>query len=217
MTAIPQTPGTDSQTSELMSEIDEIERGLLADPTDFDMLLRAARWGERTARYDEARRFYMHATAVAPTRPEPIVALTRDMLKHPVTISLQRKAAPAAGITQAVYPVPQDLKSALLTALLERGHMEEVLVFTRTKHRADRLFKQLVKQGIQAERIHGNRSQAQRTEALAGFRNGKYRVLVATDSPGRSRSSARYRPAAALRIVSASSAPVNGEPPVSRA
>jgi ATP-dependent RNA helicase RhlE len=119
------------------------------------------------------------------TMPEPIVALTRDMLKHPVTISLQRKAAPAAGITQAVYPVPQDLKSALLLALLERGHMEEVLVFTRTKHRADRLFKQLVKQGIKAERIHGNRSQPQRTEALNGFRSGKYRVLVATDIAAR--------------------------------
>jgi ATP-dependent RNA helicase RhlE len=119
------------------------------------------------------------------TMPEPIVALTRDMLKNPVTISLQRKAAPAAGITQAVYPVPQDLKSALLVALLERGHMEEVLVFTRTKHRADRLFKQLVKQNIKAERIHGNRSQAQRTEALSGFRSGKYRVLVATDIAAR--------------------------------
>ena len=119
------------------------------------------------------------------TMPEPIVALTRDMLKHPVTISLQRKAAPAAGITQAVYPVPQDLKSALLVALLERGHMEEVLVFTRTKHRADRLFKQLVKQGIKSERIHGNRSQPQRTEALSGFRSGKYRVLVATDIAAR--------------------------------
>ncbi|HKP29200.1 MAG TPA: DEAD/DEAH box helicase [Gemmatimonadales bacterium] len=119
------------------------------------------------------------------TMPAPIVALTRDMLKNPVTISLQRKAAPAAGITQAVYPVPQDLKSALLIALLERGHMEEVLVFTRTKHRADRLFKQLVKQGLKAERIHGNRSQAQRTEALGGFRTGKYRVLVATDIAAR--------------------------------
>jgi len=119
------------------------------------------------------------------TMPAPIVALTRDMLKNPVTISLQRKAAPAAGITQAVYPVPQDLKSALLVALLQRGHMNDVLVFTRTKHRADRLFKQLVKQEISAERIHGNRSQPQRTEALAGFRSGKYRVLVATDIAAR--------------------------------
>jgi len=119
------------------------------------------------------------------TMPEPIVALTRDMLKNPVTIALQRKAAPAAGITQAVYPVPQDLKSALLLALLQGGHMKEVLVFTRTKHRADRLYKQLIKSGIKAERIHGNRSQPQRTEALSGFRSGKYRVLVATDIAAR--------------------------------
>jgi ATP-dependent RNA helicase RhlE len=72
--------------------------------------------------------------------------------------------------------------------------MEEVLVFTRTKHRADRLFKQLVKQGLKAERIHGNRSQAQRTEALGGFRSGKYRVLVATDiAAGHRRRGARSR------------------------
>ncbi|HET9134903.1 MAG TPA: helicase-related protein, partial [Gemmatimonadales bacterium] len=63
----------------------------------------------------------------------------------------------------------------------EVGHMEEVLVFTRTKHRADRVCKQLVKHGISAERIHGNRSQPQRTAALAGFKDGTYRVLVATD------------------------------------
>ena len=63
--------------------------------------------------------------------------------------------------------------------------MQDVLVFTRTKHRADRLPKQLVKSGVSAERIHGNRSQAQRTEALAGFKSGKYRVLVATDIAAR--------------------------------
>ncbi len=119
------------------------------------------------------------------TMPQPIVELTRDMLRNPVTISLQRKAAPAAGITQAVYPVPQDLKSNLLLALLQRGLIQDVLVFTRTKHRADRLFKQLAKQGIKAERIHGNRSQPQRTEALAGFRSGRYQVLVATDIAAR--------------------------------
>ena len=81
--------------------------------------------------------------------------------------------------------MPQDLKSALLVALLERNLINEVLVFTRTKHRADRLYKQLIKQGIRAERIHGNRSQPQRTEALSGFRSGKYRVLVATDIAAR--------------------------------
>ena len=119
------------------------------------------------------------------TMPDPILALTRDMLRDPVRINLERRAAPAVGITHAVYPVSQELKSALLLALLQRGDMQDVLVFTRTKHRADRLQKQLVKSGVTAERIHGNRSQPQRTEALAGFKSGKYRVLVATDIAAR--------------------------------
>jgi ATP-dependent RNA helicase RhlE len=119
------------------------------------------------------------------TMPAPILALTRDMLRNPVTINLERRAAPAVGITQAVYPVHQELKSALFLALLQRGDMREALVFTRTKHRTDRLQKFLVRNGIAAERIHGNRSQAQRTQALEGFKSGKHRVLVATDIAAR--------------------------------
>jgi len=119
------------------------------------------------------------------TMPPPILTLTGEMLKQPVTINMERKSAPAIGITQAVYPVPQELKSALLVELLKRGELREALVFTRTKHRANRLQAHLVKQGIKAERIHGNRSQTQRTEALAGFKGGKYRVLVATDIAAR--------------------------------
>jgi ATP-dependent RNA helicase RhlE len=119
------------------------------------------------------------------TMPPPIVELTREMLHHPVTINLQRQAAPAVGITQAVYPVAQELKSALLQALLTQGAMDDVLVFTRTKHRADRLTKQLVKAGVSADRIHGNRSQPQRTKALADFKSGAIRVLVATDIAAR--------------------------------
>ena len=119
------------------------------------------------------------------TMPPPIAQLTREMLKHPVLINQERQAAPAVGITQAVYPVAQELKSALLLELLHRDHMEEVLVFTRTKHRANRLAEFLGKRGIAAERIHGNRSQPQRTAALAGFKSGKYRVLVATDIAAR--------------------------------
>jgi ATP-dependent RNA helicase RhlE len=107
------------------------------------------------------------------------------MLKNPVTINLQRQAAPAVGITQAVYPVPQDLKPALFLALVQRDLVQEALVFTRTKHRANRLYEYLLRHGISVARIHGNRSQAQRTEALAGFKSGKYRVLVATDIAAR--------------------------------
>ena len=119
------------------------------------------------------------------TMPDPIRQLTREMLHQPVTINLERKSAPAVGITQAVYPVPQELKSLLLYTLLERKLMREALVFTRTKHRANRLWEFLTKKGVRAARIHGNRSQKQRTEALAGFKDGTYRVLVATDIAAR--------------------------------
>jgi ATP-dependent RNA helicase RhlE len=73
----------------------------------------------------------------------------------------------------------------LLVALLKRGEMPQALVFTRTKHRANRLAEYLVKNGIKADRIHGNRSQAQRTAALAGFKGGQYQALVATDIAAR--------------------------------
>ena len=119
------------------------------------------------------------------TMPRPIAALASEMLKNPATINLQRESAPAVGITQALYPVPAELKSALFLELLKRGDMKEALVFTRTKHRANRLAEYLAKNGIRSERIHGNRSQKQRTEALAGFKSGKYRVLVATDIAAR--------------------------------
>jgi ATP-dependent RNA helicase RhlE len=119
------------------------------------------------------------------TMPTPIGQLARELLRDPVSIDLERRSAPAVGITQAIYPVAQELKTALFVALLERGDMQEALVFTRTKHRANRLAEQLVKRGISAERIHGNRSQTARTAALAGFKNGTIRVLVATDIAAR--------------------------------
>lgn len=119
------------------------------------------------------------------TMPGPIGQLAQEMLKQPVTINVERQSKPAVGITQAVYPVPQELKGALLVALLAKGDMQEALVFTRTKHRANRVADFLVKKGIAAERIHGNRSQSARTAALAGFKDGTYRVLVATDIAAR--------------------------------
>ena len=136
----------------------------------------------RVLRHIPAKRQTLFFSA---TMPQEILKLTQEMLKQPVTINMERKSAPAIGITQAVYPVPQELKSVLLVELLKRGELREALVFTRTKHRANRLQAHLVKQGIKAERIHGNRSQTQRTEALAGFKGGKYRVLVATDIAAR--------------------------------
>jgi len=119
------------------------------------------------------------------TMPPPIVQLTRELLRHPATINLERKAAPAVGITQAVYPVAQEVKSSLLLELITRGEMKSALVFTRTKHRANRLAEFLTRHRVACERIHGNRSQAQRTAALAGFKSGRFRILVATDIAAR--------------------------------
>jgi ATP-dependent RNA helicase RhlE len=119
------------------------------------------------------------------TMPGPIATLSREILRNPVLVNLERKAAPAVGITQAVYPVAQELKTGLLLELLRRGDVRNVLVFTRTKHRANRLADFLGKHQVSSARIHGNRSQAQRTDALAGFKSGRFRVLVATDIAAR--------------------------------
>jgi ATP-dependent RNA helicase RhlE len=136
----------------------------------------------RVLRHVPARRQTMFFSA---TMPPLIGKLASDMLKNPSLINQQRRSAPAIGIVQAVYPVPQELKGLLLVQLLERNILREALVFTRTKHRANRLADLLVRNRLNAARIHGNRSQAQRTEALAGFKAGKYRVLVATDIAAR--------------------------------
>src|ERR1051325_2686175 len=90
---------------------------------------------KRFLKYLPAKRQTLFFSA---TMPKPILELTREMLHNPATINLERKAAPAVGITQAVYPVGQELKSALLLALLERNLMHEALVFTRTQRRAHR-------------------------------------------------------------------------------
>ena len=119
------------------------------------------------------------------TMPPPIAALTREMLKDPVQIAVERQAGPAVGITQAVYPVAQEIKSMLLLHLLKSEAMKDTLVFTRTKHRANRLADFLVRNNIKADRIHGNRSQTQRTAALTDFKAGKSQVLVATDIAAR--------------------------------
>jgi ATP-dependent RNA helicase RhlE len=119
------------------------------------------------------------------TMPAPIEKLTREILRNPARVALQRRAAPARGVSQTVYPVRGNLKGALLVELLKGSNMDDALVFTRTKHRADRLTKLLNRGGVSAERIHGNRSQAQRTKALAGFKAGEFRVLVATDIAAR--------------------------------
>ena len=115
------------------------------------------------------------------TMPGPIQALSRELLRDPASINLERKSAPAVGIRQAVYPVREELKAPLFVELMRRGDIGNVIVFTRTKHRANRLAEHLAKEGVSNAKIHGNRSQAQRTDALEGFKSGRYRCLVATD------------------------------------
>jgi len=89
------------------------------------------------------------------TMPAPIAALTREMLHDPVTINLERKSQPAIGITQALYPVRQDLKPHLLLELIRRGDVKDAIVFTRTKHRSNRLAEFLDRNGVPNARIHG--------------------------------------------------------------
>jgi ATP-dependent RNA helicase RhlE len=115
------------------------------------------------------------------TMPAPILELSRTLLDNPERIAVERKQAPATGVTQTLYPVPANLKVDLLIALLERDEIGNAIIFCRTKHRSNRLAEKLEKRGFETARIHGNRSQNQRTEALAGFKSGRFRLLVATD------------------------------------
>ena len=119
------------------------------------------------------------------TLPPAIVALSAELLKSPVRINIDRRPSPAAGVSHAVYQVASDRKSWLLLSLLDRSITGSVLVFTRTKHRANRLADFLDENGVRCARIHGNRSQSQRTAALAGFKKGSFKVLVATDIAAR--------------------------------
>jgi ATP-dependent RNA helicase RhlE len=119
------------------------------------------------------------------TIPPQVLALSNEVLRDPATIDVGRRPVAAVGITHAVYPVAQSRKTALLTLLLNDPGMDSVLVFTRTKHRADRVADQLQARGFAVACIHGNRSQGQRQHALDAFRGKRVRVLVATDIAAR--------------------------------
>ncbi|MBM2824975.1 MAG: box helicase domain protein [Dehalococcoidales bacterium] len=118
------------------------------------------------------------------TMPEDIRHLVREILHDPVTVQIGR-TLPAETVSHALYPVRQDLKTALLTELLRKIGTGSVLVFTRTKHRAERVAQQLKREGYRAASIQGDLSQYKRQAALDGFRDGSYQVLVATDIASR--------------------------------
>ena len=121
------------------------------------------------------------------TIPPEIHSLSKEVLRDPERIKVghAKRAAVPVGITHAAYPVAAHRKSALLLVLLRKGAMGSVLIFTRTKHRADRLARTLAREGFEAGVLHGDRSQGQRERALTAFRSGKVRVLVATDLAAR--------------------------------
>jgi len=114
-----------------------------------------------------------------------IKALAEKMLNHPVLIEVARQHLSVELIAQKVYKVSRDRKTDLLTHLINLHKWYQVLVFTRTKHGADRLSKHLTQVGISALAIHGNKSQSVRTRTLAKFKDGSLQVLVATDIAAR--------------------------------
>ena len=118
------------------------------------------------------------------TMPADIRRLVGDILHNPVTVQIGI-SAPADTVSHAIYPVEQTRKTALLMALLKQIDMDSVLVFTRTKYRAERVLEQLEKAGYNAAALQGNMPQSRRQASLDGFRNGNFKILVATDIAAR--------------------------------
>ena len=119
------------------------------------------------------------------TFSDDIRRLAANLLNAPTEIQVAARNQPAERVRQIVYPVDKRRKRELLSQRIAAGHWKQVLVFTRTKHGADRLAEQLSTDGLMAAAIHGNKSQAARTRALRDFKSGKVRVLVATDIAAR--------------------------------
>ena len=119
------------------------------------------------------------------TIPRGIERLAASLLKDPVRIDATPTASAADTITQSVYHIPKPEKAGLLGRLITAQSMCRTLVFTRTKHGADKLVRTLRQTGVEADAIHGNKSQGARTRALRGFKSGRTSVLVATDVASR--------------------------------
>ncbi len=119
------------------------------------------------------------------TFSKEIKKLANGFLDHPVIVEATPKQTTVEKINQKIYRVDKNRKTKLVTKLISEGDWKQVLVFTRTKHGANRLSQKLVKSGISASAIHGNKSQAHRTKTLAGFKRSTVRVLVATDIAAR--------------------------------
>ena len=119
------------------------------------------------------------------TIPAQIESLIKWAMKSPVTVEIGERRSPAETVRHAVYPVADAQKADLLQELLQRSGYRSVIIFCRTKHRADRVGKMLSKNNHAVAVIHSNRSQRERDQALGGFRNGRFKILVATDIAAR--------------------------------
>ena len=124
---------------------------------------------------------YRQTLLFSATMAGEVEALARKYLRKPIVVQVGRRSEAASTVTHAVYPVPRDRKSELLIELLREASMDSVLVFTRTKHGADRVVRHLERGGISATAMHADKTQGQRERALQGFKSGEIRVLVATD------------------------------------
>ncbi|MFC2007757.1 DEAD/DEAH box helicase [Chloroflexota bacterium] len=118
------------------------------------------------------------------TMPKNVQRLVREIMHDPVTVQIGRRLPPKT-VSHALYPVQQHLKTNLLKEILNKTKTESVLIFTRTKHRAERVAQQLLRSGHRVTSLQGNLSQNQRQAALTGFRNGSIKILVATDIAAR--------------------------------
>ena len=119
------------------------------------------------------------------TMPDSIIALTKSLLKNPVKIYITPKSSTVDSIKQIIYFVEKKEKSQLLISILQKAEDRSVLIFSRTKHNADKIVRILGKAGIGSQAIHGNKSQAARQSALGNFKSGKTKVMVATDIASR--------------------------------
>ena len=119
------------------------------------------------------------------TLSREIEKLTGEFLRDPKLVEIGRRSNPAETVEQFLYPVPKSRKIDLLLTLLRDESLDTVLVFSRTKHGADKIARKLTQAGVETVTLHSNRSQGQRTQALAAFKSGRCRVLVATDIAAR--------------------------------
>ncbi len=171
--------------------IDHLERGnVKLDRVDFVVIDEADRMLDmgflpQLRRVLQTVRKPRQTLMFSATMDPAVERIAREFLTNPERVTIGPTSAPPAEIRQTIYAVTPENKGPMLLDLLNRGEVNSAIVFTRTKSRADRIAKMLVGNRIKAVAIHGGRSQSQRNSALAGFRTGHYKVLVATDVAAR--------------------------------